>query len=341
MANLAVRLGPLLARSPIFSASGTFGHGREMEPFVGFEQLAGLVSKTVTLRPRGGNPAPRLCETELGLINSIGLENRGLEAYLAETLPAMGAVPCLVVTNIGGHADREFVELAERLDGRGEVDALELNLSCPNVDDGRLPLATDPKRAEAVVAAVRARTKKPLFAKLSPNVTRIGDMARAVEAGGADAVTAVNTVLGLALNWRTRRPGVHTIQGGYSGPAIKPIALRCAWECAQAVAIPIIGCGGIQTAEDALEFLVAGCSAVQFGTASFADPARIGRLAAEMERLLDEAGIADVNDLVGSLQDGRQRTPRPRPGEGASGAGATGSAAAGAASAATRGGACD
>lgn len=314
MAKLAVRLGPLLARSPIFSASGTFGHGREMEPFVDFGSLGGLVSKTVTLRPRGGNPAPRLCETELGLINSIGLENRGLDAYLSETLPGMAGLDCLVVTNVGGHADREFVELAERLSERPEIDALELNLSCPNVDDGKLPLATDPRRAEAVVSAVRARCSKPLWAKLSPNVTRIGEMAKAVEAGGADAVTAVNTVLGLALDWRTRRPGVNTVQGGYSGPAIKPIALRCAWECAQAVAIPVIGCGGIVRASDALEFLVAGCSAVQFGTASFSDPARIGRLAAEMEALLDEAGIADVNDLVGSLQDGRQRLPRPRPG---------------------------
>ena len=313
MAQLTVRIGPLLARNPIFSASGTFGHGLEMQHLCAPSLLGGLVSKTVTLEPRHGNPAPRLHETDLGLINSIGLENKGLEAYLEGVLPEMERADCLVVTNVGGHTDAEFAEAAARLDQRDEVDALELNLSCPNVDDGKLPLATDPARAEAVVAGVRRMTSKPLFAKLSPNVTRIGEMARAVEQGGADAVTAVNTVLGMAVDWRTGKPGVATVQGGYSGPAIRPIALRCAWECAQAVSLPIIGCGGITSASDALEFLVVGCSAVQVGTAAFSDPTRPGGVAADLERLLDEQGIADVNDLVGTVRDGRERAPRPRP----------------------------
>ncbi len=313
--HLAVRLGPLLARNPIFSASGTFGHGLEMAGFTPPETVGGLVSKTVTLEPRGGNPAPRLCETELGLINSIGLENKGLEHYLEHTLPSVESAACLIVTNVGGHKDAEFAEACARLDACERVDAIELNLSCPNVQDGKLPLATDPARAEAVVAGARAATRKPLFAKLSPNVTRIGDMAKAVEAGGADAVTAVNTVLGLGVDWRSGRPGVATVQGGYSGPAIKPIALRCAWEVAQAVSIPVIGVGGIRTAQDVLEFLVVGCSAIQYGTAAFADPARPGGLAAELRDLLAEAGIADINDLIGSIRDGRTRVPRPRPTE--------------------------
>ena len=315
MAKLAVRIGPLVARNPVFSASGTYGHGLEMRHFCPPQRLGGLVSKTVTLEPRHGNPAPRLAETTAGLINSIGLENKGLDAYLEQVLPAMADADCLVVTNVGGHTDREFAEVAARLDQRPEVDALELNLSCPNVDDGLLPLATDPQRAEAVVAGVRRATGKPLFAKLSPNVTRIGEMARAVEQGGADAVTAVNTVLGMAVDWRTGEPGVATVQGGYSGPAIQPIALRCAWECAQAVEIPIVGCGGIVSAADALEFLVVGCSAVQVGTAAFSDPTRPGGIVEELERLLDDAGVADVNDLVGTVRDGRRRARRPRPGD--------------------------
>ncbi|MEZ5976637.1 MAG: dihydroorotate dehydrogenase [Planctomycetota bacterium] len=313
MPSLAVRLGPLVARNPVLSASGTFGHGLEMEGFCPPDGVGGLVSKTVTLRPRAGNPAPRLCETAAGLINSIGLENKGLAHYLEHVLPEMARADCLVITNVGGHDDHEFAELAAALDERDEVDAIELNLSCPNVDDGKLPLATDPRRAEAVVRGAREATTKPIFAKLSPNVTRIGDMARAVEAGGADGVTAVNTLLGLSVDWRRRRPGVATVQGGYSGPGIKPVALRCAWECAQSVSIPVIGCGGITCADDVLEYLVAGCSAVQVGTVSFSDPGTMARLASELDALLASAGVEDVNDLVGSLRDGRERSRRPRP----------------------------
>lgn len=302
MPIVAVRLGPLGLRSPILSASGTYGHGLEMEGFCPPERVGGLVSKTVTLEPRAGNPAPRLAETEAGLINSIGLENKGAADYVAHVLPLVAAADCAIVTNIGGHHDHEFAELAALFDERDEVDALELNLSCPNVDDGTLPLATDPDRAEAVVRGARERTSKPLFAKLSPNVTRIGDMAKAVEAGGADGITAVNTLLGMAVDWRTRTPGVHTIQGGYSGPGIKPVALRCAWECARSVSIPVIGCGGIQTADDVLEYLVVGCHAVQVGTSSFWNPAHLGDLATELAERLAEAGIDDVNELIGALR---------------------------------------
>ena len=304
MADLAVAVGPLALRNPFLSASGTYGHGLEMQHFCPPSAVGGLVSKTVTLRPRPGNRAPRICETEAGFLNSIGLENRGIEAYLSEVLPTLADVDTVVVTNIGGEAPGEFAELASRLDERGEVDALEVNLSCPNVQGGKLVFSTDPRAAAQVIEGVRAATSKPVIAKLSPNVSRIGEIARAVEGAGADAVCAVNTLLGMRVDWRTRRPGLATIQGGYSGVGVKPVALRCAWECARSVSIPVIGCGGIASAVDALEFLVAGCAAVQVGTASFGDPSLLARLADDTSRLLDEAGVATVRELVGSLDTG-------------------------------------
>jgi dihydroorotate dehydrogenase (NAD+) catalytic subunit len=302
MARLAVCLPPLELRNPILSASGTFGHGLEMQFIAPPANVGGLVSKTVTLRPRHGNPAPRIAETEAGFLNSIGLENKGLAHYVKELLPQMESAETLVITNIGAERVEDFVELAAALSEQPAVDALEVNLSCPNVQEGKLPFATDPHMAARVIERCRAVTKKPLFAKLSPNVSRISEMAIAVEAAGADAITAVNTVLGMKVDWRTRRPGLYTVQGGYSGTAIKPIALRCAWECARSVRIPIIGCGGVMNAADVLEFLVVGCTAVQIGTASFGDPGLIGRVALEIEALLDAAGIADVRELIGTLE---------------------------------------
>ena len=303
MADLTTRLAGVELRNPVLSASGTFGHGLEMRSFVAPSRLGGWVSKTVTRAPRAGNPMPRIHETEAGLLNSIGLENRGIESYLEKTLPEVAGADTWIVTNIGGESPEEFAELAARLDERHEVHALEVNLSCPNVDGGRLPFSTDPSAAERVVRGVREATKKPVLAKLSPNVTRITEIALAVEEGGADAVTAVNTVLGMSVDWRRRRPGLATVKGGYSGTGIKPIALRCAWECATSVSIPVVGCGGISGPEDVLEFLVAGCSAVQIGTANFSDPAYIGALPEAIGALLDEHGIASVSELVGSLVD--------------------------------------
>jgi dihydroorotate dehydrogenase (NAD+) catalytic subunit len=305
MARLGVRLAGLDLRNPVLSASGTFGHGLEMQHFSPPSSLGGLVSKTVTLRPRPGNPHPRIRETEAGFLNSIGLENRGVEAYLRDVVPQMAAADCVVVTNIGGESVEEFAEMAARLEGVEAVDALEVNLSCPNVQGGRLPFSTDPRVAERVMAGVRAATSKPVFAKLSPNVTDIAEIARGAEAGGAHALTAVNTLLGMAVDWRARAPGLATVQGGYSGTGIKPVALRCAWSCARAVSIPVIGCGGVATAEDVLEFLVVGCSAVQVGTAAFGDPALPGRLGARLAELLERAGVDAVEELIGSLRDGR------------------------------------
>jgi dihydroorotate dehydrogenase (NAD+) catalytic subunit len=302
MADLAVQLASLELRNPLLSASGTFGHGLEMQYLSPPAQLGGLVSKTVSLAPRRGNPNPRIFETEAGLLNSIGLENRGIESYLQQTLPEVADADCVIFTNIGGEREADFVELARILDERTEVDALELNLSCPNVQGGKLPFGTDPAMAESVLRKVRDVTTKPLFAKLSPNVTRISEMARAVEAGGADGVTAVNTLLGMAVDWRKRAWRIATKQGGYSGVGIKPVALRCAWECAQAVDIPVIGCGGIRTADDVLEYLAVGCTAVQVGTASFSDPSLLGRLAQQVSDLLDAAGIASIDELIGCME---------------------------------------
>jgi len=321
MARLSVEFSTLTLRNPILSASGTFGHGLEMQHIVPPELLGGLVSKTVTLLPRPGNPLPRICETEAGFLNSIGLENRGVEAYRRDVLPQMARAQTCVITNIGGEKVEDFEELARLLDGEKAIDAFEVNLSCPNVQEGKLPFATDPRMAARVIERVCAATKKPVLAKLSPNVSRISELAIAVESAGAHGITAVNTVLGMKIDWRTRRPGLHTLQGGYSGTAIKPIALRCAWECARSVKIPVMGCGGITCAADVLEFLVAGCTAVQVGTASFGDPGMLGRLTAELEALLDSERITDVRELIGALKS--PRGPR----EGVDAANALGGAA--------------
>lgn len=301
MADLSVDLAGLALRNPLLSASGTFGHGLEMQHIVAPELLGAWVSKTVTLRPRRGNPMPRIAETEAGFLNSIGLENHGVEAYERDVLPQVAEAETQIVTNLGGETLEEFAELAARLDGRTEIDAFEINLSCPNVDGGKLPYSTDPSRAEEVMASVRAATSKPIFAKLSPNVTRIDEIAKGCEAGGADGITAVNTLLGMAVDWRSGRPALNTTIGGYSGSAIKPVALRCAWQCAEAVSIPVIGCGGIRTASDVLEYLVVGCAAVQIGTASFSDPSLLAGLSEQLHELLDGAGIPSVRALRGRL----------------------------------------
>jgi dihydroorotate dehydrogenase (NAD+) catalytic subunit len=301
MVDLSVQLGALVLRNPLLSASGTFGHGLEMEHFVSPESLGGWVSKTVTLEPRHGNPAPRICETEAGFLNSIGLENRGVDSYLEKIVPALKGVDAVIFTNVGGASPDDFVAAVERLEESDEVDAYELNLSCPNVQGGKLPYGTDPKMAEDVTRRVRDVTKKPVFSKLSPNVSRISDMAKAVEAGGADGITAVNTLLGMSVDWRNGTPGLATIQGGYSGVGMKPVALRCAWDCVRSVNIPVIGCGGISTLDDVLEFLVVGCSAVQIGTASFSNPSLLAEMAEALPDRLAEAGFDSVRELIGSM----------------------------------------
>jgi dihydroorotate dehydrogenase (NAD+) catalytic subunit len=270
--------------------------------FSDLRRVGGLVSKTVTVAPRPGNPPPRIWETAAGMLNSIGLENKGVDYFVAESLPKMRQLAAeggpRVVINIGGESIAEFVQLAERFCAAG-VDALEVNLSCPNVQEGKLLFSTDPRLTEQAVRAVKAVANVPVLAKLSPNVTDIGVIARAAEQGGADGLTAINTLIGMAIDWRRRRPILARGIGGLSGPAIKPVALRMVYECARTVRIPVVGVGGIRCAEDVLEFVCAGAAAVQIGTAQFTDPALMVRIVDDLTRLLADAGTT-LAELRGS-----------------------------------------
>lgn len=300
--NLSVALGPLTLKNPIMAASGTFGYGHEVSDFGDVSRLGAVVGKSITPEPRPGNPPPRIVETAAGILNSIGLANPGMDAFLAEELPRMRALGTAVLVNVAGKAVDEYVHLARRLEAAGGVDALELNMSCPNVRHGGLAFSSEAAAAGDLVAAVRAATALPIIAKLSPNVTDITAIARAVESAGADAVSLTNTLVGLAVDWRTRRPRLAGLTGGLSGPAIKPVALRMVWQVARACAIPVIGIGGIVTVDDVLDYLVVGARAVQVGTANFLDPAGAVRLVDDLERALTAEGIGDVNDLVGTLE---------------------------------------
>lgn len=290
---LSTNVGSLKLANPVLSASGTYGSGWEGRMFSDLRRVGGLVSKTVTLAPRPGNPPPRIWETPAGMLNSIGLENKGVDYFLAESLPKMRELAASggprVVINIGGESIADFVQLAERFCAAG-VDALEVNLSCPNVQEGKLLFSTDPRLTEQAVRAVKAVANVPVLAKLSPNVTDIGVIARAAEQGGADGLTAINTLIGMAIDWRRQRPILARGIGGLSGPAIKPVALRMVYECARTVRIPVVGVGGIRSAEDVLEFVCAGAAAVQIGTAQFTDPALMVRIVEELQSLLAAAG---------------------------------------------------
>ena len=302
---LTARVGSLPLANPLMNASGTWGSGVEATGLLGGRLPGALVTKTVTREPRPGNPMPRLWETSGGLLNSIGLMNPGIDRFRREVLPAALAVGPPLVVNIGGYEEEEFPELAEKLAGCGAA-AFEINLSCPNVMGGRLPFSSTPQVAERVIAAVRARVAEPIWAKLSPNVTDPAEMARAAAAGGAHALVCCNTLLGLAVDWRARRSRLPLGMAGYSGPPVKPVALRVVWQVARAVDLPVIGVGGITGAEDVLEFIAAGASAVQVGTASLARPDAMARILAEMGELLAGEGLA-LADLVGALhREGRR-----------------------------------
>ncbi len=299
--RLAVEVLPgLRLRTPLLGASGCLGHGHEAGRAGLLHGLGGIVTKTVTLRPRAGNPPPRLAETSGGLLNSIGLENPGVEAFLAGALPEVLSTGLPVLVSVGGERAEDYEEVIERLEG-AEVSGYEINLSCPNVQGGALPFSTDPEACARIVGSLRRRTDRPLFVKLSPNTHLVVEVARAAAAAGADGLTLVNTLRGLAVDWRRRRPRIGLGAAGYSGPPIKPIALRIVHDVRQAVAIPILGSGGAATAEDVLEFLVAGASAVQLGTVLFADPGAPARIVSRLEVLLDEEGVRAA-DLVGTLR---------------------------------------
>jgi dihydroorotate dehydrogenase (NAD+) catalytic subunit len=290
--------------NPVLAASGTFGYGEEMATFYDLSQLGGIVCKTVTRAPRAGNAPPRACETRSGMLNAIGLQNVGIVRFIAEKLPFLKELGTKIVVNIAGETAEEFAELASMLAECEGVDALELNISCPNVAHG-LDFATDPQLTEQLVRGVlRALDDRalPVIVKLSPNVTDITQIAVAAEAGGAHALSLVNTFVGMAINARTRRPRLSNISGGLSGPAIKPLALRAVYRCAQSVRIPLIGIGGIASGEDAAEFLLAGASAVQVGTANFVYPDAARRVVQELEEFLRAEQIGDVREIMGGLK---------------------------------------
>lgn len=299
--DLSVTLGRLSLRNPILTASGTFGYAREMERIVDFNRLGGILPKTVTKQPRPGNKPWRTVETTAGLLNSIGLDNDGIDAFVDHHLPYLSGLPTAIIVSIAGSNHDEFVAMAAQLDGRPGVAAIELNISCPNVAHG-VDFGADPSMCGKLVAACRQATSLPIIAKLTPNVTSIATIARAASEAGADAISLINTVLGMAIDWRKRRPLLGNIVGGLSGPAIKPVALRCVYQVAQAVKTPLIGIGGIATIDDVMEFLVAGASAVQIGTANYYDPTVTMKLAEALPKALTEAGVSSVREIVGTLQ---------------------------------------
>ena len=299
--DLTVNIAGLRMKNPVMTASGTFGYGREYQPFFDLNQLGALVTKGLSLKPLAGNPPPRICETSGGMMNAIGLENVGVKAFIRDKLPFLAGLEIPVIVNILGHSLKEYPEVARRLNGQPGIAALEINISCPNVARGGLAFGADPKLAAKVVSTVRQATTLPLITKLTPQVTDIGLIARAVEEAGSDALSLINTLPAMAVDIHTRKSNLGRISGGLSGPAIKPVALRLVYQAAQAVKIPVIGLGGIRTAEDALEFLIVGAKAVQIGTANFIRPTAGLEIIEGIGRFLTEQGIPKIDDLIGSL----------------------------------------
>lgn len=299
--DLSVRVGSVVLPTPVIAASGTFGYGTEFAGLVDLRRLGAVSIKGVSLHPYDGKPAPRLLETAAGMLNAIGLQNIGVEAFLRDRLPALHAAGARVVANFWGDSAEEFAECAARLDGAPGVVALELNAASPNRPEWGGIIATDPSALAAIVRAVRPRVRLPLWVKLSPNVTDITAVGRAVEAEGADAVCAINTLRGLAVDVAARRPRLHNVTGGLSGPAIKPVALAMVHALARCLTIPVVGIGGIRSGEDALEFLCCGARAVQVGTATFYDPRAPEQIATEMARWCVRHGVKAVADVTGTL----------------------------------------
>lgn len=300
MADLTVHLGRLQFDNPILVASGTFGYAKEMEAMVDFSKLGGIVPKTVTQNPRAGNPPPRTCETSAGMLNAIGLDNDGLEYFLANHLPYLRNLPTKIIGNIAGKTEKEFFEMAQRISKETGLAALELNLSCPNVSGG-VDFAIDPEKTARVIRGVKEFCNLPIIAKLTPNVTDVSVIAQAAAEAGADAVSLVNTFMGLAIDWKKKRFVLGNGTGGLSGPAIKPIALRIVWQVAKKVKIPIIGIGGIASVDDVMEFILAGASAVQLGTVNFYDPTAAQRIVSEIPAALKLLNLDSVSSAIGLL----------------------------------------
>ena len=300
--DMTVNLAGIPLRNPVMTASGTFGYGEEFAEYVDLESIGAMVTKGLSLKPRAGNPTPRIVETPGGMLNAIGLQNVGIDAFIAKKIPFLRTVATPVIANFFGATIDEYAEMARRLDEIPELAGLEVNISCPNVKQGGIVFGTDPACAFDVISACRKATGKPLIVKLSPNVTDVVAMAKACQDAGADALSLINTLTGMAIDLNKRRPILANITGGFSGPAIKPIALRMVWQVAKAVKLPIIGIGGIVNATDALEFMLAGATAVQIGTASFINPGASQQIAADMEAWLTAHGVDDIKSLIGALE---------------------------------------
>ncbi len=303
MAELAVQLGAIRLKNPVLASSGTFGYGLELQPIFDLALLGGFVTKGISREPIAGNPPPRIVESAAGMINSIGLQNVGVEAFIADKLPKLAGLPTAVFVNVFGYTPQDYVEVLARLEDHDGVSGYELNVSCPNTKCGGMQFGADPRLLGEVVGLARkAVSKRPLMVKLSPNVTDIARMATAAEEAGADLISLVNTFQALAIDARTRKPKIGAGMGGLSGPAIKPIALRMVYQAAQAVQVPVVGMGGVSTGEDVAEYMIAGAAAVQAGTANFWDPKAGPRLVRELDRFLDAEGVGAAGDLVGTLQ---------------------------------------
>lgn len=300
--GLAVEIAGIKLKNPVMVASGTFGYGEEYSPYIALNRLGAIVTKGLSIKPKLGNPTPRIIETPSGMLNAIGLQNIGIDAFIKDKLPFVRQFDIPVIANFFGNTLEEYGEAAKRLSDCNGVHALEVNISCPNVKEGGIVFGTDPRAAASVISLVRKSSRLPVIAKLSPNVTDITIMARAVEEAGADAVSLINTLTGMAIDVKTRKPRLANITGGLSGPAIKPVAVRMVWQVANTVNIPIIGIGGIMTAEDALEFIIAGATAVQIGTANFVNPAATMDVIDGLDRYLIENNISDISELIRSLK---------------------------------------
>ncbi|RQW76976.1 MAG: dihydroorotate dehydrogenase [Geobacter sp.] len=300
--DMSVEVAGIRMRNPVMTASGTFGYGEEFSSYVDLEQIGAIITKGLSLKPRAGNPTPRIVETPGGMLNAIVLQNVGIDAFISSKIPFLQTVNTPVIVNLFGNTLEEYGELASRLDRIAEVAGVEVNISCPNVKQGGIVFGTDPKAAYEVVKLVRERTIKPVIVKLSPNVSDIVEMACACAEAGADALSLINTLTGMAVDLHKRRPVLANITGGLSGPAIKPVALRMVWQVAKAVKVPIIGIGGILSAVDALEFMLVGATAIQIGTANFLDPSAAQTIARDMEQYLIDNGIADVKSMIGALE---------------------------------------
>lgn len=303
MLKTQVHIGRGLAiKNPVMTASGTFGYGLEYGDFIDLNRLGGVLVKGTTLHPRQGNPYPRMAETPSGMLNAVGLQNKGVDYFCEHIYPTISGYDTAMIVNVSGSQVEDYIETAEKINALERISAIELNISCPNVKEGGMAFGVTCAGAASVVRAVRAVYDKTLIVKLSPNVTDITEIARAVEAEGADSISMINTLLGMAIDAEKRRPVLSTITGGLSGPAVKPIALRMVWQTAQAVKVPVIGMGGIASATDAIEFLLAGASAVEVGTYNFVDPSVTTQIVDGIEDYMRRHGFTDIQDLIGALQ---------------------------------------